>query len=302
MTKLFGAIASSVRKAFRDVFSSRSDTTGNLGTATDGSRWTAINGTIEVKTGAAKATTTPSEGNAGTAYPIATVTMPTQDNIISLAGTNEGSSVALWVQSSSDWWMVDVESVQNSTTNYATGIAGYNYYYGPVQGYSQGASYYALTNYWTVYWVRYALVSGKYNRFWSAGTVSYTSYMSSTNYSIVYWFSTFGQNTYYTYAAGTTYAYSEYLKIRQSVSSTVSTITSALISTVQSIGSLKVWTSGNQITARAFSDTNFVTQIGSDLVYTATGATITTQYGIGVSPSAYNQSAIIGTSVDISRN
>ena len=197
--------------------------------------------------------------------------------------------------------MVDVESVQNSVTNYSSG-SSYNYYYGAVQGYSQGASYYSATNYTVNYWVRYALVSGKYNRFWSAGYTASTSYSVSPTWSIVYWFSTFGQTTYYTYASGTSYAYNEYLKIRQSVSSTVSTITSALISTAQSIGSLKVWTSGNQITARAFSDTNFVTQIGSDLVYTATGATITTQYGIGVSPSAYNQSAIIGTSVDISRN
>ena len=107
---------------------------------------------------------------------------------------------------------------------------------------------------------------------------------------------------YYTYIAGYSTSYNEYLKIKQSVANTVSEISSALVSTTQTIGSILVSLVGNQITAKAYSDTNFVTQIGSDLVYTATGATITTKHGIGVSPSAYNQSAIIGTSVDISRN
>ena len=153
---------------------------------------------------------------------------------------------------------------------------------------------------------RQALASGKYNTFYSAGFTSGTnytvSYTNTTYWATVINYGTVGQNVYYTYASGTSYTYSEYLTIRQSVASTVSVITSALISTAQTIGSLKVFTSGNQITARAFSDTNFVTQIGSDLVYTATGATLTSQYGISVSPSAYNQSAIIGTSIDISRN
>jgi hypothetical protein len=62
-----------------------------------------------------------------------------------------------------------------------------------------------------------------------------------------------------------------------------------------------VSTSGNQITARAFSDTNLVTQIGSDLVYTATGATINTTYGISISPTQYAQSDTIGASVNIER-
>lgn len=295
------SVASSVRKRLLDTFSTRSDTTGSLGTASDGSDWTATSQTIEVKSGAAKATTTPVSASGGTAYPIATVSMPTQDNVISIADTNEGSSAALWVQSSSDWWIVDIEAVQNAVTNYASG-SNFYYTFGLVQGFASAPQTYAGYTTSTVYWARYALASGKYNTFYSAGT-NYTVKYTTQNFSnTIYWYGTIGQTTYYTYASGATYTYSEYLKIRQSVSSVVSVITSALISSAQTIKSLKVFTSGNQITAKAYSDNNFVTQLGSDLVYTASGATINTQYGISVSPSDYNQSAIIGTSVDISRN
>jgi hypothetical protein len=322
----FSQIASSVRKRFVDTFSSRSNTTGSLGTATDGSLWNAVNGTIQVTTGAATATTTPSAGGAGTTYPMATVAMPTTDNVISLADTNEGSSAALWVQSSSDWWMVNVEGTQTTTTNYAS-AQNYSYVYAQNVTYGTQTNYYGATNYYSVsgyyslnspttYFRGYARPGGNFYYFYyvseSGGTTYYagtayygsTAYYTATGYNITYgtYYSYVSAGSYYTYASGTTTAYNEYLKIRQSVASTVSVIASALISTTQSIKSLKIFTSGNQITAKAFSDNNFVTQIGSDLVHTATGATVTTAYGIGVSPSAYNQSAIIGTSVNITRN
>jgi hypothetical protein len=327
----FSQVASSVRKRFVDTFSTRSATTGSLGTATDGSRWDAVNGTIQIDTSgptpAAKATTTPTAGSAGTAYPMATVSMPTTNNVISLKNTNEGSSVALWVQSSSDWWMVNVEGTQTTNTNYAS-AQSYNYVTGQNVTYGSNTNYYGVTNYYaasgyysqssgTTYNVGYRTVGSPfaYQAFYSSspggtnyyqGTSYYgaTSYYTATGYSITYgaFYQYTSAGAFYTYAAGSTTTYNEFLKIRQSVASTVSIITSALISASQSIKSLRITTSGNQITARAFSDTDLVTQIGSDLVYTATGATVNTKYGIAVSPSAYNQSAIIGSSVDITRN
>lgn len=322
----FSQVAASVRKRFYDNFAGRSNTTGSLGTATDGSYWDAVNGTIQVTSSAATATTTPSSGSAGTAYPMSTITLPVQNNVISLADTNEGSSVALWVQSSSDWWMVNVEGTQVTNTNYAS-AQNYNYVYGQNVTYGLSTNYYGVTNYYaasgyysqssgTTYNVSYGYAGPfSYRTIYSSspggtnyyvGTNYYgvTNYYTSTGYSqtLGAYYQYTAAGTYYTYAAGTTTTYNEFLKIRQSVASTVSVITSALISTTQSIKSLKVFTSGNQITARAFSDTNFVTQIGSDLVHTATGATVNTKYGIAVSPSAYNQSAIIGTSIDVSRN
>jgi hypothetical protein len=43
------------------------------------------------------------------------------------------------------------------------------------------------------------------------------------------------------------------------------------------------------ITAKAFTDTSAVTQVGSNLVYNATGVSIVTNQGIIASDSAYNQ-------------
>lgn len=423
---IVSSIASSVRKRFFDAFSVRSDTTGSLGTATDGSAWDAVNGTIEVKTGAAKSTTIPSAGAAGTAYPMSIVTLPQQDARIELDGTNEGSAIAIWVQSSSDWWMVNVEGTQVTNTNYAQAAYwsynyaysyatasvwntayNYNYYYtyyvpsywadtwwntfysttaGPTSYYvttasgtpytsagaapftsstpytsALGTSYTANTPYYRQgFTVNYTKGTTTYTRSattYTKGTTTYTSsgtsytsgattyylippgtYSSlipytSSSYGVGYtawttgapynpttavgtnfvpssqYFVTNGPNAgyttaqnYYTYIAGYTTNYSEFLKIKQSVASTVSEISSALISTAQTIKSLIVSTSGNVITAKAYSDNNFVTQVGSDLVYTATGATVNTKYGISVSPSAYNQSDIIGTSINITRN
>jgi hypothetical protein len=323
----FGQIASSVRKRFVDIFSARSNTTGSLGIATDGSQWDAVNGTIQVTTGAATATTTPTAGGAGTTYPMATVTLPVQNNSISLAGTNEGSAVALWVQSSSDWWLVSVEGTQNTVTNYAS-AQNYNYAFTQSMTYASGTAFTQSTNFTsssgfssfssgTTFNSATRTVGSPFafQRFWasSPGGTTFafvTNYFGATsNFSATAFTSTAGPfstftsaGTFYTYASGTTTTYNEFLRVRQSVASTVSIITSQLISTVASIKSLLVSTSGNQITAKAYSDNNFVTQIGADLVYTATGATVNTKYGLAVSPSTYNQSAIIGTSVNITRN
>jgi hypothetical protein len=81
--------------------------------------------------------------------------------------------------------------------------------------------------------------------------------------------------------------YPQYIRVLQSVGNTVSTITQWSISSLAA--ALKVKTSGSQITISAYSDSGMVTQIGSDLVYTPTGVTITPTFGITVVPSGYNQ-------------
>lgn len=357
---IVGVIAASVRERFFDIFSSRSNTSGNLGIASDGSQWRAVNGTIQVVSGAATATTTPTSGSPGTSYPMATVDMPTTDNVIELSGVKQGSSVAVWVQSSSDWWMVDVDSTFNTipgNTNYGysqnayvfdgnynayfyyyaytnpqsnninsyqapyTGgqYTAYDYYYYFVVGYNvtySGNSGFSYTN--NTPYFHYVAAYGQSTANDIASNYSQAPYGGGGTYSVVgnyYYYYAYGFTNgggtpvysggtynYTSYTNATTYAYNEIIRISQSVSSVVSTITSSVISTAQTILSLRVKTSGNQITAQGFSDNNFVTQVGSNLVYNATGATITTRYGISVSPSAYQQSAIIGTSVAIKRN
>jgi hypothetical protein len=80
----------------------------------------------------------------------------------------------------------------------------------------------------------------------------------------------------------------------------VSEISSAIVSTAQTIKSIIVQTSGNQITAKAFSDVTPITQIGDDLIYNATGVIINTRYGIAISKAEYTNDQI-GSSVKIER-
>jgi hypothetical protein len=97
--------------------------------------------------------------------------------------------------------------------------------------------------------------------------------------------------------------YPQYIRILQSVGSTVSTIFSWLIGTLsvpEIVQSLKVKTEGNQITVKPYSDPSLVTQIGDDLVYTATGAVVSTNSGVAITPSDYNQGLSID-SVEIKR-
>ncbi len=348
-----GQVASSVRKRFSDVFSSRSNTTGSLGRATDGSAWDATSGTIQITSGAAKATTLPS--TAGNSYPMATVVMPTGNNTIKLKDVGQGTAAAIWVQSSADWWMVGIDSEYNtipgntsyaysqnayvqsqgvnsstqfSFTNYAGPALGTNYqaFEGFVNksatnaynvSYKSSVSYSGPTFTFgpPVYKssVNYTATYGGGNTYWFNSPTSnyqaynyYYYYPSGTGYAwspgSYFWFTTGGEYFTFSFTNATTYAFSQILRVRQSVGGTVSTITSSVISAAQTAASLLVSIVGNQITAKAYSDNNFVTQLGSDLVYTATGATVNTRYGIAVSPSAYQQSDIIATSVEITRN
>jgi hypothetical protein len=524
MRKAFvGRFSAAVRKIFKDIFSSRANTTGSLGTASDGSQWEAVSKTIEVQDGKAVANYIPQPSDDGSEYPIAVVNMPTQNNIITLEDTDIGSAVALWVQTSADWWMVSADSSYNfipSATNYtsapltfsgqlsytmetsytssaegftsaieyssgiptysglpveySSGITSYtagdiNYtssldnfssepsfssstpftslqpftssqvftratayseaavWFSQVNAYTTASSWTLTNSYnrWSPYTLRpasnnsqafytvrytrratplaftrsawsrgvgYTSVSQGWSRqdFWnlaqtwwsnldgtfaatssfqgtvftqgpttytasaptySAGTTAYTagepnytsqvfytltpagfssaiafssttpfssatpyssatSFSSATSYFADLVFSTainFSSGTSYTSATTYTssfipesFAYAAILRISQSVSDTVSEISSLVVSTAQTIKSIIVQVSGNQITAKAFSDVTPITQLGDDLIYNATGVIINTKYGISLSKAEYTNDEI-GSSVNIER-
>jgi hypothetical protein len=73
----------------------------------------------------------------------------------------------------------------------------------------------------------------------------------------------------------------------QSAGSVVSEIFAWTVDTI--IKSLRIKTRGSEITVSAYSDDNLTTQIGSDIVYTATGVTVYPSYGITIQPSGQNQ-------------
>jgi histone arginine demethylase JMJD6 len=522
MRKVFLGIAASVRKTFTDIFSARANTIGSLGTASDGSQWQAISKIITVLSGKAVANYVPQPADAGSEYPIAVINMPTQNNIITLEDTDIGSGVALWVQTSADWWMVSVDSAYNTipaATNYTSapatfsgmasytmdttytsseagftaadtysaGVATYSIlpseYSSGITSYTAGVdtytssvdtysstptfssstpftslqpfssvqvfssatpfssaqNYFSQNNAYTSFanftsgtvWSRftsynraasslYGTYTRRYTRRntplaftasgWSAaffsalgntwtsaasytsgrvytsvvngliasqswtsaaatftaGTTTYTAdpttytagitaytagldtYTSDTFYTVApggtfssataftsttpfssatpyssattfssatNYFADIVFSTLITYTAGTSYtsavaytsnvipesfAYSAILRISQSVSDTVSEISSSIVSTAQTIKSIIVQTSGNQITAKAFSDVTPITQIGDDLIYNATGVIINTRYGISISKAEYTNSEI-GSSVKIER-
>ena len=93
--------------------------------------------------------------------------------------------------------------------------------------------------------------------------------------------------------------YPQYVRVLQSVAGTVSVITQWTLTSLAA--SFKVKTSGSQITTSAYSDSTMVTQIGSNLVYTPTGVTITPTSGISIIPSSNSQQYSID-SIEIKKN
>jgi hypothetical protein len=155
------------------------------------------------------------------------------------------------------------------------------------------------------YWTYWYIASNAYTYSYYYDNSYTTQYQYNNQYTYQYQYN----NQYtYQYSFNNSYTYSQtvcqtcypqYIRVIQSVGSTISTLTSWTIASL--VKALRVKTSGTQITVSAFSDDSGVSQIGSDLVYTATGATINPKYGIVVTPSTYNQGYSID-SINIDKN
>lgn len=312
--QIIGAIASAVRNRFYDTFN-RSNTTGDLGTATDGSLWDATSGTWTVVANQAQATTSASS------YPVASVALPKNNMDISLKGVGNGAGAALWVTDSGNWWGVVVDQEQETAYNTCQG-ANCNAYTYTIQGYNCSAyscsaySFYCVTGYTTAcnHYAR-----GNCNRYnatnrtcqtYNAGTCDTWSSYCGFGYNVcnanscsspgnTNGVSNCNAFTTYYYNCNPYTVYPSYLRVIQSVSNTVSTIASTAISSVAQ--ALKVSISGTQLTTKAYSDSAMTTQIGSDWVYTPTGVTVTPKYGIVLSPTNYSQGTTIDE-VDITLN
>jgi hypothetical protein len=304
------------RKVFRDTFD-RADVSGDIGRASDGSTWQNIRGTWKIFNNSVKATTSD--------YPIISQTMSVPNNQVELYGTSQGSAAALWITDSGNWWAIGLVQeptdcnctyYYNTNYSYATGTCtGQNA--GTYNGvncatYSSGSTCNAYTtncdngvynrgpcaNY------AYSNLNGLYCIAWNQGNCqgnTYTVCNSSTPYTNCssYSPSTKNTGTYYYYSctvvqsstegpyASCETCYPQYVRLIQSAANTVSTIAQWSISALAS--ALKVKTSGSQITVSAYSDSNMVSQIGSDLIYTPTGVAITSIFGLTVIPSGYNQ-------------
>lgn len=374
MKKLIAGAINSVRKGFRDTFT-RSDA-ASLGTSSDGSLWNVVRGAFSIASN--KAVGDSSD------YPMATVTMPTQNAAISLADIGSGGGAALWVTDSGNWWAVGVYRQAedcNCTEYYNSYTYTYNYTYAYNYTYSYSYSYLSGFNQGNCNAYNNSCCASNYCLYYSGGNCSgYTC--GSYNTSNCCGYTCYGYNAYnsknktggncqgnycscyngsncasyycssynpitcgqyacsdYTScnnctsfnqgnanyananananAVGNTNAaanatgysgpfyncgtcYPSYLRVFRSVSNVVTTVVNQLIGETAP-QSMKVLTSGQEIRTKVYSDTSLVTQIGTDIVYTATGAAIAPSYGITVIPSNYSQSYSIGD-ISIEKN
>lgn len=120
MRTFLGGRLASVRERFFDSFV-RANSVG-LGTAADGSSWTPVSSSLNISANKAVSP------NTNTNYPMATVDMPTVDNVVELKDTAQGSSAAIWVQGSNDWYLVGQDQIQTSYTYSVPYSYTYSYY------------------------------------------------------------------------------------------------------------------------------------------------------------------------------
>jgi hypothetical protein len=289
-----GAIASGIRNRFLDTFN-RTNTSTDLGDSSDGSKWRALRGTLKVTGNKA------STSDSASSYPAASISMPKNDVTISLEGTGNGGGSLLWVTDSGNWWATDIYQYTYSTPWYYTQFSG-NYNcnaYGNVSGCDVigNANYNrtcningfccAVCNAWNSNNSKNAANCRTYSR---TETWACTSTLTGYNCAGYYTYSVCnsGSAVYSTVQGGTYYYYPTYIRILRSIANTVSEVTSGYLGDNQTIQSLRTIISGNQITVKGYSGANLTTQVGTDLVYTATGAAITPEYGIVITPSGSN--------------
>ena len=104
----------------------------------------------------------------------------------------------------------------------------------------------------------------------------------------------------YTITIPASTVFDQKVSLRQSIAGNVQLLTFWLVSSAQVIRALKVKLTGNVISTKAYSDSNQVSQIGSDLVFTATGAEVHAKFGLIISPSIYGQGTTAASSISIS--
>lgn len=209
-------------------------------------------------------------------------------------------------------------SCSSTSFGFANQCSAYSTTYSSAVLMTYGAPYYCAV-YSSGFCVAYVAASYNNGTFYSSSSSCSTynnvptyycgGYTSSLNYTCAsssYYAGPACSSAYTVYApacTGTTYAYSicncqtcypPYIRVFQSASSVVSEITRWTLASMA--GAFKVITNSATkiITIRPYKETSMTTQIGSDLTYNATTATMANKFGIVLSPSDQIQ----GTQLD----
>lgn len=218
-------------------------------------------------------------------YPITAIDGLTKNAIVDITDMGQGVSAALWVTDANNWWAVGTyqqpENCNCSTYYYSCNCSTYYY--------DCNCSTSCPGGFYTKY-----VCSGRY-----VNGYCYGYYYQACSGGYVYSCSTCSSTSCSTCSGQScSTCYPQYLRILQSVAGSVSTIVSYAISAV--IRSMRVTTSNKSITVDTFSDANLATPITTN-TYNATTATETTNFGIMMAPSSYNESKTL-SSIKLRRN
>lgn len=347
------SVKSSVRKAFSDFFQ-RNNTEGDLGITPDGSRWDLVRGLFKVLANRAVSESNPDS------YPIAAVKMPFEEAEISVDGIANGSGVSLWITDSGNWWGLGLEQ-EEVDCNCSVGTECNRWNQGGLctrwnsrncrRWNSRNCETWnaevwsTTTNFECQEWTRYCerwnartALCEKFVRACLAGKPVTRTYKNADSTCRTYnskncrnynstncnrW-SVETCNRWNEFAFDCETCYPQWIRVLQSVNSTVTTVTKFLITKTfrtesspqggltlfvqdtfinKLIKGIKVFIQGKEISADLYHETNFQDKVDveEDIVYNATGAEVTPYYGIMVIPSEYNQNNIIG-SIEIEKN
>lgn len=318
--KAYGMMANA-KRIITDTFNRAN---GSLGTSSSGHPWSVLRGTWSISSNQA------TSSDSGSTYPLATVDIGAQNVIVSADITDGGPGVAFWVTDANSWWASAV-NYRTTTTSYTyEGCCGGSVSVSPgssctcgsysctytrscyqsvVIGYTYtcpGGCFYSpalgtCLNSETEADCGAPTVTPQYGLSLCSSTTlpcGTTTSCGSCTAAIVDSAQSASCSSSYSYSCSGSYTnYFTDIKLYRNNSGTISEISSQELNTNTSnfseVNSIKVTTSGEGITAVGYSNAGLSSQLGSNLTYTATGATRGTKAGIVKTPSTSNTGSIV---------
>lgn len=282
--KILGIIASSILKKINDTFTRT--TSGSLGTSSSGNLWNAITGVWYANGTQAQSDTSVSSSS------VAIAGFSLGPNVTATASVTLGTGIAFWVTDAGSWWAADSYSTQTgcSTCYDSCSCSSCNTCQDCSTVYDQCCTVYSCS-------------AAGYSNTQRSGTDCYNrttgayqgpaACVSSTNCNP-------HQSCGPSYACAGYYdcnphscncSTNYYLQLLSSSGGTFSEATGKT-SLTSAAAAISVTTSGDSITAKAYSNTDMSTQLGSTLAYTATSPTKGSTVGIIKVPSSGQGSTI----------